>query len=307
MRNLETRRPFTRADAIAAGISPKQLRGSKYRRTFYGVYVEARVPDHPAVRSQAALLLHPPTAFASHFSAGRIYRLPMPGNPFEHVTVARAADRTERDGIRCHVDTPGPGAVQVKEGVRVSSPVRMFLEIASFLSLVDLVVVGDAMVRLGLVTATELRTACDASTDRNARAARRAASWVRARVDSAMESRLRMLIVLAGLPEPRVNHEVRGDYGNLLMRFDLSYPDIKLIIEYDGRQHAQRSKQWLHDLKRREHLDEERWRIVVVTSEGIYKRPLDTVSRVRRALKQQGCHGITAQPSEAWRPYFPTS
>ena len=76
MQNLETRRPFTRADAIAAGISPKQLRGSKFRRIFYGVYIDARVRDHPLVRSQAALITHPPDAFASHFSAGRIYGVP---------------------------------------------------------------------------------------------------------------------------------------------------------------------------------------------------------------------------------------
>jgi hypothetical protein len=36
------------------------------------------------------------------------------------------------------------------------------------------------------------------------------------------------------------------------MRFDLCYPSLKLIIEYDGRHHAEDSEQWLHDLKRRE-------------------------------------------------------
>ena len=41
---LDIRRPFTRADALAAGIIPKLLRGSRFRRLFPGVYISAEVP-----------------------------------------------------------------------------------------------------------------------------------------------------------------------------------------------------------------------------------------------------------------------
>ena len=41
MEPLDTRRPFTRADALAAGISPKMLRGSRFRHIFRGVSVAA--------------------------------------------------------------------------------------------------------------------------------------------------------------------------------------------------------------------------------------------------------------------------
>jgi very-short-patch-repair endonuclease len=305
MQNLETRRPFTRTDALAAGITAKQLRGSRFRRIFRGVYIEARIPDHPLIRSQASLVLHPPTAFASHVSAGRIYRVPLPTSPHEHVTVRSKSERCTVDGIRCHVATPPDDEVTTVGGVRVSRPARMFVELASILSLVDLVVVGDALLRLSLVTLEQLVEHCEQSTDRHASAARRAASYVREKVDSAMESRLRMLIVLAGLPEPQVNAEYHDDFGNVLMKFDLSYPDLKLIIEYDGRQHAERVKQWLHDVKRREELDELHWRIVIVTSEGIYKKPADTLFRVHRALKERGCRSLPVRQSDAWRPFFP--
>jgi hypothetical protein len=59
-----------------------------------------------------------------------------------------------------------------------------------------------------------------------------------------MESRLRMLLVLAGLPEPTVNHIVRDDRGNWVRRFDLAYPDLRIAIEYDGRHHIERQEQW---------------------------------------------------------------
>jgi hypothetical protein len=201
---LDLRRPFTRADALAAGISPAQLRGSRFRRIFRGVYIQAPVPDHPLIRVRAALVIHPPSAFASHASAARVYDVPLPTLPEEHVSVFAAKDRRSRPGIRNHV-APEDADVLTVRGLRVSSPEGMFVELAEVLSLVDLVVVGDALVRVGLTTPEKL-TACCADAGH---AARRGAGFVRARVDSAMETRLRMLIVLAGLPEPKVNLVVR--------------------------------------------------------------------------------------------------
>jgi very-short-patch-repair endonuclease len=48
---------------------------------------------------------------------------------------------------------------------------------------------------------------------------------------------------------------------------------LKLIIEYDGRQHAMNSAQWQRDLKRREELDALGWRIIVVTAADLYDAP----------------------------------
>ena len=62
---LDLRRPFTRADAVRAGIDPRVLRTSRFRRIFRGVYVLREQPVTPLTRTQAALALHPPTAFAS--------------------------------------------------------------------------------------------------------------------------------------------------------------------------------------------------------------------------------------------------
>lgn len=300
---LDTRRPFTRADALAAGIPASALRGSRFRRIFTGVYIEARVPEHPLVRARAALLLHPPSAFVSHVSAARVLGLPVPRDPLEHVTVASAGDRSKRAGIRCHVG-PGDDVIEV-QGIRVSGPHRMFVELASVLHLVDLVVVGDALVRTGKATPESLVAACEQCENRHAGAALRAARLVRAMVDSPMETRLRLLIVLAGLPEPVVNHRIRDQDGRVLRRFDLSYPSVRLIVEYDGRQHVEVKANWTSDLDRREELDDNGWRILVVTSDGIYRDPARTVARVHRALRTCGWRGLPARTSDAWRPHFP--
>jgi very-short-patch-repair endonuclease len=90
-----------------------------------------------------------------------------------------------------------------------------------------------------------------------------------------------------------------------LSLYDLAYEHLRLIIEYDGRQHAEDSRQWLTDIFRREELDQMRWRLVIVTSEGIYSEPLRTLERVRDALLECGAIGIRRTFKPEWRLHFP--
>jgi very-short-patch-repair endonuclease len=247
---------------------------------------------------------HPRTAFASHFTAARVQELPVPTHPKEHVSVFHANDRRRTAAVECHVATRGAAVLQVR-GVRISRPDQTFIELASQLTLVDLIVVGDAIVAKKWLTADELDAACERSPDKHARTASCAARYVREGVDSPMETRLRMLIVLAGLPEPTVNFTIRDDFGKVVRRLDLSYPGLRVMVEYDGRQHAESPDQYASDVYRREEFDRRGWRIVTVTSEGIYRVPEQTLMRVRDALKDRGATGLPARLSDAWRPHFP--
>ena len=67
---------------------------------------------------------------------------------------------------------------------------------------------------------------------------RRAAGLARKDVDSPTETRLRLLLVLAGPPEPTVNMILRARDGSWRRRYDLAYEEFWLIIKNDGRQHA---------------------------------------------------------------------
>jgi len=302
---LDVRRPFTRADAVAAGISRKMLRGSRFRRIFRGVYVDAEVPDQPDIRTAAALMLHPAEAFASHYSAARLYGVPVPAHSLEHVTVWEAERRVYRPGLQPHATQyPTEDDVRVVRGMRVSTPCRMFVELASVLGLVDLVVVGEALIRMRLATRMQIVSYCNASPAQHASDARRAAEFLRDRVESPMETRLRMLIVLAGLPEPEVNWIVVDEDGVVRCRLDLAYPALKLAVEYDGRQHVEDVAQWNRDLERREWLDLAGWRIIVVTAEGLLRTPAAVVERVRHALADRGCYIAKPLLRDDWQPHF---
>jgi very-short-patch-repair endonuclease len=57
------------------------------------------------------------------------------------------------------------------------------------------------------------------------------------RSESVLETRLRLNLVLGGLPVPDVQYRVHDDYGFVLARVDLAYPSARLAIEYDGETH----------------------------------------------------------------------
>jgi very-short-patch-repair endonuclease len=102
-----------------------------------------------------------------------------------------------------------------------------------------------------------------------------------------------------------VNRTIRADNGDPLRRYDLSWPSVRVIVEYDGRHHVERESQWEADLERREAIDDDGWRIVVITARGIYREPGRTVERVWRVLRARGLSGLPARPSERWRAHFP--
>ena len=213
------------------------------------------------------------------------------------MTVPGAAGRTSRQGVKAHAGVNGTAVTRMP----VTTPEQTFLDMAATLDMVALVVLGDSLIKAGRTSAAALRDAALAWRSRGATRARRAAGYVRDGVDSAMETRLRMLLVLAGLPTPEVNFVLLHPDGSWWIRFDLCYPSLKLIIEYDGRQHAEDSDQWLHDLKRREALDRMGWRIIVVTSQDYYEAPEEVLRRVRDALIDRGMAGVRRRFKTEWR------
>lgn len=304
---LDTDRPFRRRDALAAGVTDKELRGPGYRSLAHGVYVGAHVPVTPALHARAAALPFPEGSWASHVSAALIHRVPLPWlleqpTGRQHVTVTRARDRRSRDGVDCHLRPAG--LTMLKDGTRVSQPAQLFVELAEVLDRLDLVVAGDHLVRRTSLTLSQLLAFCAATTLPGGEAARAAVTDVRERVDSPMETRLRMLIVWAGLPEPRVNFTIRDECGVPVRMYDLSYPEQRLAIDYDGRVHIDRAENWEEDTERRELSHDDGWRLITVLARGVYVTPERTLERIRRAALERGVPDVPAVLGDGWRRHF---
>ncbi|MET1004034.1 MAG: DUF559 domain-containing protein [Propionibacteriaceae bacterium] len=229
-----------------------------------------------------------------------------PKTPSTHVSVKDLPGmRSVRRGIMSHRAVAEP-QISGQVGIWVSKPVQAFLELAAVgVNLVDLVVAGDSLVKAVRLQPEAFVEAADQWRGRGATIARRAARLIRAGVDSPQETRLRLLIVLAGLPEPEVNWRVYRDDGTWLRRYDLYYPRYKLIVEYDGRQHAESDHQWGVDVDRREELDDLNIRIYVVRSAGIHEHPGQTLEKIYELLKQRGATGLPSRLNPQWSRYFP--
>ncbi|GAB2567604.1 PDDEXK family nuclease [Microlunatus antarcticus] len=297
-------RPFTRADARAAGLPLDELLTRRYRRLFYDVHLRAGARPTLRVRAQAAVGLNALGTYASHATSVELWGGVAPEPGPVHVSVPDGQPRSERRGICAHRSVPRPD-VRLSKGVRVSAPGQALLEMAADgVDLVDLVIAADSLLRAEALDLDELHEAAQHWRGRGSRVGRRAVSLARVGVDSPMETRLRLLIVLAGLPEPEVDHRLRDEVGTVLMRFDLSYPALKLLIEYDGRQHAEDETQWKSDVRRRETLDGLGLRLLAVLKDGIYQRPLETLDRVAGALRERGVRVRRSYRPE-WERYFP--
>lgn len=329
--SFNPRVPFLRAAGEAAGISPTQFQAKGLRQVVRGVHVDASVVVDTTLQARAALLIAPNNSAASRHTAAKMWGGIVPDDWHTHVTTfwpkaderreqARARARARGGGAGCttaarrllewgRMDVDGvdsrvssdPWGVVTLRGVRVTSPLRTFLDLAEDLDLVELVVLGDSLVRTTTLTPGQL-VAGAATPGRHRRHARRAASLVRAGVDSAPETRVRLLLVLAGLPEPEVNIVIYDHDGVVLRRIDLGYRRQKVGVEYDGRHHAHNEEQWAADITRREDFDDWSWRLVTVISPGLWKEPSTTLRRVCHALRQRG---LTVQvTSDEWKRYF---
>lgn len=104
------------------------------------------------------------------------------------------------------------------------------------------------------------------------------------RAESPQESRVRLILVRAGLPVP----ECQIRFPELRIRVDLGWPEWKVAVEYDGVQHWSSAHQRTWDIERIALLEAAGW-VVVRVSAQMLMRPELVVDRVRAKLRAAGC------------------
>ena len=100
--------------------------------------------------------------------------------------------------------------------------------------------------------------------------------------ESAMETHLRLLLVLAGLPRPQVQVPLEDEGGRFLGRPDLYYPAQRLGLEYDGGTHR---ASLAEDNRRQNRLFSAGFRLLRFTAGDVLGTPDMVVAQVRAALR----------------------
>jgi len=180
---------------------------------------------------------------------------------------------------RCSIPA---GETSIRRGLRVTSAVQTIADLACRLPLTDAVALLDAALHRRLVNSCRLRDwAGTHSGYRGIRRLKRALELADPAAGSVMETRLRLLLVLAGLPPPRGQVSLRDDSGVFLARPDLYYPEARLAIEYDGATHRE---SLAADNRRQNRLIDAGYRLLRFTAGDVLDAPAAVVSMVRRAL-----------------------
>lgn len=292
-----TGRPFLFNEATRSGLGRSRLSGADLGRPFWGVRTSAIGIDTESL-CRALQLRLPPTAFFSHATAAQVLRLPVPlrlqsVRPL-HVAVAAPTRAVDIRGVKGHRLVILKNDVGSLNGIQLTGPVRTWLDLSAHLSLLELVAVGDYLIhwKHPYTTLTDLTDAVTAYPGRRGRVLVRAAlPLLRTRSESPRESMLRVIIVLAGLPEPECNRNIYDPAGRFLARGDLVYPEYRLLLEYQGDHHRTDKRQWRSDITRLARLEDNDWKVVQYTNDDL-QAPQELVARLERRLRSQGWRGV---------------
>lgn len=289
--------PFTRAEALAAGITPRVLEGVQFVRVHHEVY---RHRDHESCFAddlRAARLALPEGARTTGIT--RIQELGLDHGPRTPLHFVVEGDHhLALPGVFLHRTVMMPP--EDGEGVTAEAAFAAYGAEARTL---DAIKVGCLLLHLGLMDASLLEALVS---DQPWRRGCAEARWVRDALDdrcrSLPEAELLTLVRFAGLPEPEVNLPLELGGGHVVIP-DLWYPQWRRAVEYEGSQHQEDRDQYTGDIDRyavfrRADIDYEQ-----VTKERM-RTPRVAIGRIHRLLLEGGYDGPVPEFGELWLTLF---
>ncbi|MFI7586643.1 hypothetical protein ACIB24_06160 [Spongisporangium articulatum] len=276
--------PVTAAQARRLGVDPRR-HPRRWQKLGHGLYLSTHVPVTHEQRIIAARLYLPRGVALSGPSAAWAHGVEWatPDDAVE-ITAAPQARPAPRAGLvvrGCVLTTDEVGPTRLGPA---TSPVRTAFDLIARPGPVGHAVAwADAVLRATSTSAERLRSYVETrSGTRGVRQARAAAELADPRAESPRESRLRVALILAGLPAPTPQVEVFDDDGRFVARLDLAWPELMLAVEYDGQHHRDRD-QHSRDLRRHNRLRALGWHVIQVDADGLW-RVGELVTLIRAAM-----------------------
>lgn len=269
-------------------MTPDRLRGPRFWRLFPDVYAQARdQPPDLKLRSLAAYRLVEGHGVLGGYSAAAILDADCAAiseAPAE--VVVPGGGQRSHPGLIVHRDRLQSGEITRVGSVSATTPLRTAFDLARGLDLTEAVVAVDRL-------ANRHRFAPDLLLNLTARnRGRRGVARVPGVLavaspyaGSPMETRLRLLIVGAGLPRPAVQWVVQDPTTRTAIWLDLAWPELMVGIEYEGEVHTEPGRV-LHDVSRYTRLVDLGWRIYRYTKLEVYGQPERIIAELTRARRQ---------------------
>jgi very-short-patch-repair endonuclease len=185
-------------------------------------------------------------------------------------------------GIALRRSTTSAREIVMRRGQRATSPVRTLADLGRRLPVLEAVAALDMALHGRLVELADLRSWAGAHPGYPGLAhLRRAIELAEPATESVMETRLRLLLVLARLPRPHAQITLYDEFGDFLARPDFYYPHHRLALEYDGSTHRENLT---GDNRRQNRLVDAGYRLLRFTAADVLSAPDSVVALVRRAL-----------------------
>jgi hypothetical protein len=276
---------FRGSHAIAAGLVTRgRLRGPRFRRLLPDVYCRAAGgPPDLLLRSLAAYRLVEGRGVLSGYSAALLLGAdcaPRSDTPAE-VTVPD--DLRAHPGVVVHRDRLLDSEITSTRGIRCTTPLRTAFDLARRPNLDEAVVAVDGLANRHRFPPDRLLELH--ARDRGHRGVARVPGVVALAspyAGSPMETRLRLLIIRAGLPPPCVQWVVQDPATRTAFWLDLAWPELKIGIEYEGAPHTEPGRV-LRDIARHTRLVDLGWRMYRYTKRELYGERGRIVAELTRA------------------------
>lgn len=270
--------------AAAAGLTRDRLRSKRWVAPFHGVRIEqAATGDLQTICRALAAVAHVPIVISDR-SAAALYGWWLARSALDVIEISVAPEHLiERPGVRCHRRVLDATDIREVDGLALTSPVRTLLDLAAQLPLIDLVVVIDAALKKRTCTLEQLVARAQDRGRRGMARFRRALQLCDGRSESPMETLMRLLIVLSGLPAPTPQFKAYDAHGTFIARMDLRAHGVRAAFEYDGAGHDEPVVH-AHDVKRWRDLRRAGWEVFPYTAGDLFGAPQQIVVDYQRAL-----------------------
>ena len=276
-----TKRPFSLEEARKAGLTLSALRGRAWRRLGYEIYCWTELPvDHWLLLSAWRRALPSAAVFAGA-TAAYLHGLDLePTRPVEIQAPPDSGIRS-RPGLDVRRCLMPPGEIVTVRGLDATTLHGTLIDLCVRRPPVEALVVIDMAVRSGLTNPVTLGRYAESADGRPGAGRLRSLAELAAPAESPMETRLRWLLIQAGLPRPEVQVDLRDRDGRFVGRADLYYPTKRLVLEYDGGNHRDRL---VEDDRRQNLLLNAGFRLLRFTAADVHRRPEVVTGQVREAL-----------------------